>query len=156
MAFREISDLSADVVISIGGTNRKTGKKNPTRAEGYYLGLREVADTKKKSGKSYIHYLQTPKGNVGVWGKTDMDRKMGEVPTGSMIFIEFDRMVPTPNGEMYKYKVGVDNDNTIEIDILPQGSAKVEGFTAASEGTFDTDEDVDNGTTEDTTDDEDA
>lgn len=135
MAFREVQDLSADLTISLGGTNRKTGKKNPTRVEGYYLGKREVNDTKKKSGKSYIYFFQTPNGNIGVWGKTDMDRKMSAVTIGAMTFIEFDKMQPTPNGDMYKYKVGVDLDNTIEVDTLPAGntSAEPEGFTADSD-----------------------
>ncbi len=140
MGFKEIASLDADVTISLGGTSRKTGKKNPTRVEGYYLGARVVADQKKKSGKSFIYFFQTPKGNVGVWGKTDMDRKMGAVTPGTMTFVEFDKMVPTPNGDMYKYKVGVDKENTIEVDTLPVGAAPVEaeGFTSDSEGTFGT------------------
>lgn len=149
MGFKEISDLSADLTVSIGGTNRKTGKKNPNRIEGYYLGKREVNDAKKKSGKSYIYFFQTPDGNVGVWGKTDMDRKMTGVTVGAMAFIEFDKMQATPNGEMYKYRVGVDLDNTIEVDTLPMGatSAGPEGFTDESRGTLiDEDEEVDDDT----------
>lgn len=115
MAFKQITDLSADVTISLGGTNKKTGKKNPNQVEGYYLGKREVEDKKKKSGKSYIYFLQTATGNVGVWGKTDMDRKLSAVTPGDMLRVSFDKMVPTPNGEMYKYKVEVDSDNTIEV-----------------------------------------
>jgi hypothetical protein len=115
MAYKEVSDLNADETISLGGTNTKTGKPNPTKVEGYYLGSRQVADKKKKSGLSFIYIFQTPKGNVGVWGKTDLDRKMLSVTPGYMVLASFDRMVPTPNGSMYKYKVQVDSENTIEV-----------------------------------------
>jgi hypothetical protein len=115
MGFKEVSDLAADTIISLGGQNRKTGQKNPTSIEGYYLGSRQVADKKKKSGLSYIYTFQTAKGNVGVWGKTDMDRKMQSVTPGHMVRVSFDKMVPTPNGEMYKYKVQFDESNTIEV-----------------------------------------
>lgn len=115
MAFKEVSDLNADTTVSIGGLNKKTNKKNPTSIEGYYLGSKQVADKKKKSGVSYIYILQTPKGNVGVWGKTDLDRKMLAAPVGNMVRISHDGMVNTPNGEMYKYKVAYDPENTIEV-----------------------------------------
>lgn len=115
MAFKKVTDLSADTTISLGGTNRKTGKKNPDSIEGYYLGSRKVDDKKKKDGFSYIHTFQTSKGNVGVWGKTDLDRKLLTVTPGLMVRATFDRMVPTPNGEMYKYEVAVDDENTTEV-----------------------------------------
>ena len=76
MAFKAVLDLNAEVTISLGGMNKKTGKANPKSVEGYYLGKKSIEDRKKKSGVSYIYILQTDKGNVGVWGKTDMDRKM--------------------------------------------------------------------------------
>lgn len=115
MAYKEVSDLSTDTTISLGGTNRKTGKANPKSIEGYYLGKRQVDDKKKKSGFSFIYVLQTPKGNVGVWGKTDLDRKMGSATPGHMLRLTHSGMVQTPNGEMYKYKVEFDSENTIEV-----------------------------------------
>lgn len=113
--YKEVASLEADVTIALGGKNRKTGKTNPTEVEGYYLGNRKVADTKKKSGFSYIHFFQTANGNIGVWGKTDLDRKLLTVTPGTMTLASFDRMVETPNGEMYRYKVAVDADNTIVV-----------------------------------------
>lgn len=112
MSFKEVASLDAEVTISLGGVNKKTGKKNPTSIEGYYLGSRVV---ESKKGESKIHFFQTSKGNVGVWGKTDSDRKLSGVTPGTMTRISFDKMQPTPNGEMYKYKVEVDGDNTIEV-----------------------------------------
>ena len=137
MGFKEVQSLDADVTIALGGTNKKTGKANPTKAEGYYLGSRIVEDRKKKSGKSYIYILQTPKGNLGVWGKTDLDRKMVSVTPGEMIRMSVNGTRSTPNGDMYVFKVEHDPENTIEV--LPQGASALNsgaGFddSAASEG----------------------
>lgn len=115
MAFKEVLDLNPDTVIALGGQNRKTGKANPTKVEGYYLGKRQVEDRKKKSGVSYIYVFQTEKGNVGVWGKTDLDRKMQSATPGAMLRATCIGTTPTPNGDMYKFKVEVDSDNTIEV-----------------------------------------
>lgn len=115
MAFQTVNSLEADTTISLGGTNRKTNKPNPTSIEGYYLGNRTVEDKKKKSGVSFIYIFQTSKGNVGVWGKTDMDRKMSQTPPGVMTRVTSTGTRATPNGEMYTYKVEVDNDNSIEV-----------------------------------------
>ena len=119
MAFKEITDLNADTTISLGGVNKKTGKANPTKVEGYYLGLRTVEDRKAKSGVSYIYILQTPKGNLGVWGKTDLNTKMRSAIPGQMVRITQTTKVATPNGEMYKFKVEADPENTIEVSGHP-------------------------------------
>lgn len=132
MAFKTVTDLNADTTISIGGVNKKTGKKNPTSIEGYLLGSREVPDRKKKSGVSFIHVFQTAQGNVGVWGKTDMDRKIGAVSPGTMTRVSFDRMVPTPNGDMYKYKIEFDEDNTVEVPGTPGIAVPRSSVRAAS------------------------
>jgi hypothetical protein len=112
MGFKVINDLDAENVTALGGFNKKTGKKNPVSAEGYYLGSREV-DGKK--GKAKLHFLQTPTGNLGVWGKTDMDKKLPAVPVGTMVRITHTGMLSTKNGEMYNFKVEVDDENTIEV-----------------------------------------
>lgn len=115
MGFKEVQTLDADVTISIGGKNKKTGKANPTKAEGYFLGTRQVKSPKAKNGLAALHFFSTPKGNLGVWGKTDMDRKLATATPGMMVRVSFEKMVPTPNGDMYKYKVEVDETNTIEV-----------------------------------------
>lgn len=115
MSFKEVQTLDAENATPIGGVNRKTGKKNPTSAEGYFLGTRMVESKKAKTGQASLHYIQTPKGNLGIWGKTDLDRKLSAVTPGTMVRITFDKMQATPNGEMYKYKVEVDSSNTIEV-----------------------------------------
>lgn len=115
MAFKQVQDLECDITIALGGYNKKLKKDNPTSIEGFLLGSRQVADKKKKSGFSFIHVFKTKKGNVGVWGKTDLDRKLEASPLGAMTRASFDKMVPTPNGEMYKFVVEYDEDNTIEV-----------------------------------------
>lgn len=134
MAYKEVATLDADVTIALGGRDKKTGKANPTKVEGYYLGRREVAAGKfSRPGKQdYLYFLQTPKGNVGVWGKTDLDRKLAQVTPGDMIRVSHTGMRPTPSGEMHTYKVEVDSDNRIDVSGL-QASAPSSAFDDASE-----------------------
>lgn len=138
MGYEEIVSLDADTTIALGGRNKKTGKNNPTEIEGYYLGSRKVESKKAKAGFAYIHFFQTSKGNVGVWGKTDLDRKILGVAPGTMTLAAFDKMVPTPNGEMYKYKVAVDKENTIEVAAVALGSSDSGSFSS-DDATGDTD-----------------
>ncbi len=132
MGFQQVTDLDAETTVAIGGLNKKTGKKNPTSVEGYYLGKRQVESKKAKSGFAFIYYFQTSKGNIGVWGKTDLDRKMSTVTPGVMVRASFDKMVPTPNGDMYKFKVEFDPDNTIEVSAQADDSS-TENEEAANE-----------------------
>ncbi len=146
MSFKEVQSLDADNAIALGGVNRKTGKKNATSAEGYFLGTRKVESKKSRDGYANLHFLQTPSGNLGVWGKTDMDRKLSTVTPGTMIRISHTGMQATPNGEMYKFKVEVDADNTIEVTTLTAGAANedfTEGSTEETETYSDDSEDED-------------
>jgi len=111
MAFQEVSSLDADVTVALGKKD-KNGKPYPKQAEGYFLGSRTVQN---KRGESKIHFLQTPKGNLGIWGTTDLNRKLASAPEGSMVRITSTGTKPTPNGDMYTYKVEVDKENSIEV-----------------------------------------
>jgi hypothetical protein len=129
MAFQKITSLDADTTISLGGFNKKLKKDNPTCIEGYYLGNKTVPDAKKKSGVSYIHFFQTPKGNVGVWGKTDMDKKLAQADNGTMIRVTHSGMKTTLNGEMYVYTVEADSDNRIAVAAqAPPSLRQVDSF----------------------------
>jgi hypothetical protein len=136
MGFKEVQDLDAEVTVAIGGLNRKTGKPNPTKAEGYYLGTKQTVSKKSRSGFAALHILQTPKGNLGVWGKTDLDRKMANVTPGTMIRVSANGKVSTPNGDMYKFKVEVDAENTIEVNLSENSAigAEEESNPGFSEG----------------------
>lgn len=132
MAFKTVLSLDAEVTFAIGGVDKKTKKKNPTQAEGYYLGKRVVEGG--KYGPSTIFFLQTPKGNVGIWGKTNLNNQMAGVSPGCMIRITYAGQVPTPAGDMHKYKVEVDEDNTIDVSALSNS-------TDTEEAVEDTEED---------------
>jgi hypothetical protein len=142
MGFKEVSSLDADTVIALGGQDKKTKKANAKQIEGYYLGSRTVADKKKKDGKSYIHVFQTAEGNTGVWGKTDLDRKLLAVTPGTMTRATHTGFRETPNGDMYTYKVEVDSENTIDVSDLVKQAQSTD--TSTEGGYEDSGEEYDN------------
>jgi hypothetical protein len=133
MAFKEVSDLSTDNAIALGGFNRKTNKENPTTITGYYVGSKEVDSPKSKTGKAKLHVFQNAKGNVGVWGKTDLDQKMKAATIGALTRVTFTGMQETKNNPMYKYKVEINLDDTIEV---ASASKEDTGVSYADEDTF--------------------
>lgn len=128
MAFQELPDMDCEVSFAIGGFNKKTRKDNPTEATGYFIGSKQVVSKKSKTGFAFLHIFQKPGGdNFGVWGKTDLDRKMRVVPLGHLTKISFAGMKETENNPMYKYKVQVDKEDTIEVSTItnePQQAAQ--------------------------------
>ena len=116
MAFKEVQSLDAGTTIALGGINKKTGKANPKSVEGFYLGARTVESKMSRSGECSIHFFQTENGNIGVWGKTDLDRKLKNVVPGTMVRASFTGTQPVPGKQdMYKYRVEIDESNTIEV-----------------------------------------
>lgn len=143
MAFKEVQDLGCDATVKLGGVDKKTGKKNPTQVEGYFLGTREIDSKFSRTGKAALHVLQTPKGNVGVFGKTDLDRKMNAVTPGTMIRITQKGSVPTNKGnDMLKFTVEVDEDNRIEVGGIAEQNES-EGYEGGDEGTDEAEENDD-------------
>lgn len=130
MGFKEVASLDADVTIALGKTNKETGRPYPKQAEGYYLGSRAVEN---KRGKSSLHFFQSGIAykelglgvgqNLGVWGTTDLDRKLGQVTPGTMVRVTSTGTKPTPNGEMYTYRVEADDTNTIDVTGLNTAAA---------------------------------
>jgi hypothetical protein len=118
MGFKEVADLDCEVTTAIGGKNKETGKNNPTSAEGYFIGTRQVPSKKSKTGFCSLHILQTKNGNLGVWGKTNLDQKLLGVEPGTMVRITFVGMVETNANPMYKYRVEQDRDNTIDVSTV--------------------------------------
>jgi len=115
MAFKEVADLDCNETTALGGVNKKTNKKNPTSITGYYIGSREVDSPKSKTGKAKLHIFQAASGNIGVWGKTDLDKKMQEATPGAMTRVSFTGMQQTKNNPMYKFKVEIDLEDTIDV-----------------------------------------
>lgn len=122
MGFSEVQSLDADVTVALGKKD-KAGKPYPKQVEGYYLGLRKVQN---KRGESSLHFLKTANGNLGVWGTTDLDRKLNQVQVGTMIKVTSTGTKPTPNGEMYTYLVEQDKANTIEVEAPSYNAAASE------------------------------
>jgi hypothetical protein len=137
MGFTEVASLDADVTIALGKKDKATGKPYPKQAEGYYLGTRSVEN---KRGESKLHFLQTANGNLGIWGTTDLNRKLASVPAGTMVRITSTGTKPTPNGDMYTYRVEQDSDNTIEVLAAGAGSEDfADGAVEVSEDSYDED-----------------
>jgi hypothetical protein len=131
MAFKQLADLDADVTYALGGRDKKSGKANPTSIEGYYIGFRQVPSPKSKTGFAALHIFQTAKGNVGVWGKTNLDNKLGRVTPGLMTRVTFTGMKETKNNPMYTYSVEVDEENSIDVGTPPEASSAVDEDQAA-------------------------
>jgi len=113
MGYEKVTDLSTDTVVKIGGLNSKTGKANPTKMEGYYLGSRTV---KSENGDSTIHTFQTPKGNEGIWGTADINSKLGQVRPGTMVLVQYKEKRKLAGGKTkYVYDVMFDVENTIPV-----------------------------------------
>ncbi len=147
MAFKEVLDLDCETTTALGGINKKTGRPNPKQIEGYYLGVKKTESKKSKNGVANLYIFQTQAGNTGVWGKTDLDRKMSSVVAGSMVRVTQNGSVPTPNGDMYKYKVEIDTANTIEVPsgaqtASDQGASSYASNEDPSDYTSDSDEDT--------------
>jgi hypothetical protein len=115
MAFKETNGAESDTSISLGGLNKKTNKPNPTSIEGYYIGSKQIKSDRAKSGFTALYVFQNENGNVGVWGKTDLDKRMVGVKEGVMTRVTFTGMKKIPGkNDMYSYKVEVDESNTLE------------------------------------------
>lgn len=127
MGFTTLADLDTDNCTAIGGIDKKTGKPNPKSIEGYFIGTKQTVSTKAKTGFAALHVVQTKTGNTGVWGKTNLDSKLLGVPAGTMVRITFLGMQETKNNPMYKYKVEVDRENTIEVTPPGDESEKADG-----------------------------
>ena len=111
MAFKSVIDVEGNP-IRLGGTD-KSGKPNPKTITGYYIGSKGVST---KYGPATIHVFQTKDGEVPVWGKTDMDRKLKTITPGFLTRVTFTGTVPSKKGnDMWKYNVEADAENTIEV-----------------------------------------
>ncbi len=145
MSFKEINSLEADTTTAIGGVDKKSKKTNPTKAEGYFLGTKLVESAMSQTGTCKLHIIQTAKGNLGIWGKTDLDRKIAALGTrglGALIRITFTGKQPVKGKQdMYKYKVEVDEFNRIEVAGSEESSISEEDGSGDEGGDTDFPED---------------
>lgn len=110
--FKQTDLPSFDLVPDLGSINTSTGEPNPKSVEGYYLGYRAM-DSYFGLHKLYI--LKTPKGDVGIFGKTNLDQKMVFVRRGAMVRISLIGEIYAGNRNYIKeYKVEVDEEDIIK------------------------------------------
>lgn len=111
MARKKVIDLDASTTVGFGD---KPGQKKPGQeVSGYYIGCRKVTTG---LGESVLHVLQTPKGNLGVWGSAQLNAKLSSIPLGSMAFITYVSKVKVAKGTMKKFDVEYDDEDKIFVD----------------------------------------
>ncbi len=139
--FEDVLDLGVDTAIQLGGFNKKLKKDNPTTAEGYYIGSRDIPSKFSKTGFSKLHVFSqgtvggTPvKGSLGVFGKTDLDSKMAVVEVGARTRLTNTGSVPTNKGnDMLKYRVQVDRSDAIDVSSIAGTETNTGGVAGEEE-----------------------
>lgn len=117
MAYQELADVKQ---VSLGGIDKKTGKKNPTELEGYYI-RREEKPNKFNPDKPQAFYVfETKEGPQGLFGKAGLDREMKKATIGRMtLVIDTGTTMDTGKGNpMRVFKVKQDPDNTVDVAAL--------------------------------------
>ena len=135
MAYEDVLSLDADTIIALGGVDKKTGKPNPTQVEGFYLGAgKRQTNSRFSKGPSTVYFFQTPKGNVGVWSKTYLDKKMPNCVLGAMTKVIYDGMKTLPNGsDWHTYLIKQDKNVSIDVSSL-SAEATAPAINYAAEG----------------------
>jgi hypothetical protein len=130
MAYKKKLDLVTDNAIQLGGST--AGKLNPTKIEGFYLGFKEV-DGEYGLGK--LHIFQTLKGNVGVWGKTNLNRILTSHEKGMMCQVTFTGMGTAKKGKKpaYEYQLEYDDSLTIDVSGIDLSASEPESLENSSE-----------------------
>lgn len=81
MGYEKLSDVQT---VILGGVDKKTGKRNPTELEGYFLRV-EQRPNKFNTDKPQNYYVfQTQNGEEGVFGKAGLDREMKKASPNAM------------------------------------------------------------------------
>jgi hypothetical protein len=115
--------------VTLGGINRKTGKANPTKVSGYYLGVTKGVNTFDETKEKITIILQKEDGNkIGVNASSNMviqleraekgfKEEEGREPVGSFAQIEFTGEMPSKKGNPLKlFSVLFDPDDTLSVN----------------------------------------
>lgn len=122
MAYEKLNDVK---LVTLGGIDKKTGKKNPTEIEGYYL-RKEEKPNKFNPGKPQAFYVfETKAGAVGIFGKASIDREMAKANIGVMTkVVDTGTTRDTGKGNpMRVFEVFQDSGNSIDVADLPAPEA---------------------------------
>lgn len=135
MAYEQLSDVQT---VQLGGFNKESGKPNPSQIEGYLLRIEQRDPGKypkidKATGKpkpQLYYVLQTAKGDLGFYGKTDIDRKLKGATLGAMTLVRAtNETKDTGMGNPMKiWYVAQDKSNVIDtgVDSSTYESASLE------------------------------
>jgi hypothetical protein len=110
MSYKTKIELEADTTVVLGAEGQ------PTSVEGYYLGAKLTPD--KGYGPGILHIFQTTEGNVGVWGKSHLNKLLTAEHRGQMCrpsFVEMSEPKKRGQKPSYRFKLEYDESNTIDI-----------------------------------------
>jgi hypothetical protein len=114
MAYEKLNDVKA---VSLGGVDKKTGKKNPVELEGYYIRKEEKPNKFNPTKPQSFYVFETKDGPVGLFGKAGIDREMKKANVGVMTkVVDTGKLLDTGKGNpMRVFEVFQDSSNTIDV-----------------------------------------
>lgn len=116
MAFKEVLQRPENPTFGFGDINKKTNKTNPKQYEGYYLTSRSVNSEKFPDKLFVLHTLRTQTGDIDLWSKADLTRKMKGVVPGTKVRISLtDKTKKVGMGTMKVFFLEQDAGDVIEV-----------------------------------------
>lgn len=123
------ANSQASTWVTLGGLNKKTGKPNPTKIEGYYQGVVTGPNSFDPDKTKTTIMLKTSDGKTtGVNASTNLVIKLGDAekefkaengtsPKGANMLITFVGETPTKKGNSLKlFSVQFDNEDVVAVD----------------------------------------
>lgn len=109
---KEVVRVEADTLVTLGKINKVTGKPYLKQLEGYLIGHTALTGLHIKD--AVVWFIKTNKGNVGLYGRIDLNRKLQLVTAGT--YVRITSIGLNEQGTIYLYKVEYDSANTIELN----------------------------------------
>lgn len=100
-------------IVVLGGTNKKSGQKNPTELKGYFL---RSSTIKTKFGEKPLYVFQTEEGEQGLIGSGNLNKLMQSKRVGLMThIIDTGTVKDVGKGNPMKvFKVGQDASDVLD------------------------------------------
>lgn len=123
MAYEKLSDVKP---VALGGIDKKTGKKNPTELEGYYLRREEKPNKFNPVKPQSFYVFETKEGPQGLFGKAGIDREMKKATLGVMTkVVDTGKLLDTGKGNpMRVFEVFQDSSNAIDPESVTAPAAE--------------------------------
>lgn len=114
MAYDELGQIKS---IQLGGVNTKTGKKNPTQLEGYYIGYEKRPNKFNPDKPKNFYKFQTAEGDVGIYASAGLDKVLESATLGVMTkIVATGETLDVGKGNPMKiFKAYQDKSNSIEV-----------------------------------------